>query len=95
MTKPSQSGRPACGLLLSSTRVSVTVSANTQIGMFTQKIQCHDSPLVSSPPSTGPTATATPVVAPKYAKAVPRSLPENAPDSRASAVANMIAPPMP
>ena len=40
-------------------------------------------------------ATATPVVAPKKAKAVPRSLPLNAPDSSASAVANMIAPPIP
>ena len=63
--------------------------------MFTQKIQCQDRPLVSTPPSTGPTATATPVVAPKNANAVPRSLPWNAPDSSASAVANMIAPPMP
>ena len=95
MTKPIQSGRPACGSLLSSTLVSVTASASTQIGMFTQKIQCQDRPLVSTPPSTGPTATATPVVAPKYANAVPRSRPVNAPDSRASAVANMIAPPTP
>ena len=65
MTKPIQSGRPACGSRLSSTRVSVTASARMQIGMFTQKIQCQDRPLVSTPPSTGPTATATPVVAPK------------------------------
>ncbi len=93
--KPIQSGRPAFGSRVSSTLVSVTKIAKTQIGMLTQKIQCHESPLVSTPPSTGPTATATPVVAPKNANAVPRSLPENAPDSSARAVANMIAPPMP
>ena len=69
--------------------------ATTQIGMFTKKIQRQDSPLVSTPPSTGPIATATPVVAPKTPNAVPRSLPWKALASRASAVANMAAPPMP
>src|SRR3954454_12300478 len=95
VTKPSQSGRPAYGLRLSSTLPRVTARARTQMGMFTQKIQCQDRPLVRTPPSTGPTATATPVVAPKNAKAVPRSLPLKAPDSSARAVANMIAPPTP
>ena len=63
--------------------------------MFTKKIHRHDRPLVSTPPSTGPIATATPVVAPNTPNAVPRSLPLNASASSASAVANMAAPPMP
>ena len=50
---------------------------------------------MSTPPSTGPIATATPVVAPKTPNAVPRSLPLKALASSASAVANIAAPPMP
>ena len=69
--------------------------ATTQIGMLTKKIQRHDRPLVSTPPSTGPIATATPVVAPKTPNAVPRSLPLKALASSARAVANIAAPPMP
>ena len=69
--------------------------AARQMGMLTKKIQRHDSPEVSTPPSTGPMATATPVVAPKAPKATPRSRPWNAEAMRASAVANIAAPPMP
>jgi hypothetical protein len=65
------------------------------MGRFTKKIQRQDSPLVSAPPSTGPTATATPVIAPNTPKATPRSRGGKAAASRASDVANMIAPPMP
>ena len=50
----------------------VTPRATRQIGRLTKKIQRHDSPLVSTPPSTGPMATAMPVVAPKAPKATPR-----------------------
>ena len=69
--------------------------ATRQIGMLTKKIHRHDRPLVRTPPSTGPMATATPVVAPKTPNAVPRSLPWNALASRARAVLNIAAPPMP
>ncbi len=69
--------------------------ATRQIGMLTKKIQRQLRPLVSTPPSTGPTATATPVVAPKAPKAMPRSRPLKAVASRARAVANIAAPPMP
>ena len=65
------------------------------MGMLTKKIHCHDRPLVRTPPSTGPTATATPVIDPQMPKAVPRSLPWKASASRAREVANMTAPPMP
>ena len=95
MTKPSQSGRPALGSRDSSTLVIATARATRQIGMLTKKIQRHDNPLVSTPPSTGPIATATPVVAPNAPNAVPRSLPWNAEASSASAVANIAAPPIP
>ena len=93
--KPNQSGRPASGSLDSTTRVSETASATRQIGMLTKKIHRQDRPLVSTPPRTGPIATATPVVAPKIPNAVPRSLPWKALASRANAVANIAAPPMP
>ena len=64
-------------------------------GMLTRKIQRQDSPLVSAPPITGPTATATPVTAPKTPNATPRSRPWKALARIARPVANMIAPPMP
>ena len=63
--------------------------------MLTKKIHRHERPLVSTPPSTGPTATATPVVAPNAPNATPRSRPWNAEAISASAVANIAAPPMP
>ena len=75
MTKPNQSGRPARGSCDSWTRVTAMTIATRQIGMLTKKIQRHERPLVSTPPSTGPTATATPVVAPKAPNATPRSRP--------------------
>jgi hypothetical protein len=34
------------------------------IGTLTQKIQCHDTPWVMAPPTTGPTATARPPMPP-------------------------------
>ena len=95
VTKPSQSGRPARGSCDSRTFHRVTAMATRHSGTLTKKIQRHDSPLVRTPPSTGPIATATPVTAPKAPKATPRSLPRKAPASSARAVANIAAPPMP
>ena len=95
MAKPAQSGRRAPGARDSSTRSRVTISAAMPIGRFTKKIQRQESPLVITPPSTGPTATATPVTAPKTPNAVPRSVGAKAWASSASEVANMIAPPVP
>ena len=95
MTKPNQSGRPARGSCDSRTRVAAIAIATRQIGMLTKKIHRHERPLVSTPPRTGPTATATPVVAPNTPNATPRSRPWNAEAMSASAVANIAAPPMP
>ena len=50
---------------------------------------------MSTPPASGPIATAAPIVAPQMPNAVPRSRPWNSCESSASEVANMIAPPTP
>ena len=65
------------------------------IGMLTRKIQRHESHDVSIPPASGPIATAAPIVAPQSPNAVPRSRPWNSCERSASAVANIIAPPIP
>lgn len=51
--------------------------------------------MVSTPPSSGPMATASPVIVPQIPKATPRSLPRNASASRASETENMMEPPTP
>ena len=63
--------------------------------MLTRKIHRHVSQDVSTPPTSGPIATAAPIVAPQMPNAVPRSLPWNSWESRARAVANIIDPPSP
>ena len=95
MPNPNQSGRPARGSWDSRTRVTAMAIASRQIGTLTKKIQRQEMPLVSTPPRTGPTATATPVVAPNAPNATPRSRPWNAEAISARAVANMAAPPIP
>ena len=70
-------------------------TAAIPIGTFTKKIHRQDRPEVSTPPSSGPIATARPVTAPQTPNAVPRSLPRKASASSASDTANMIAPPTP
>ena len=65
------------------------------IGALTKKIHRQDRPEVSTPPSSGPMATARPVTAPQAPNAMPRSRPRKASASSASDTANMIAPPAP
>ena len=79
----------------SGTRATVMAAVSRPIGTFTRKIHSQPSPSVSTPPTSGPTATAKPVVAPQMPKAVPRSCGANSWAIRASEVANIIAPPMP
>jgi hypothetical protein len=93
--KPIQSGRRAAASRDSSIRSSVAATAAMPIGTLTKKIQRQPRPLVITPPSTGPIATAIPVTAPKTPNATPRSAPRNACAISASEVENMIAPPMP
>jgi hypothetical protein len=94
-TKPAQSGRAPCRSRDSATLARVSVSAATPTGRLTRKIQRHDNPDTSAPPSTGPIATATPVTAPQIPNAAPRSRPRKALASRANETANITAPPMP
>jgi hypothetical protein len=93
--KPAQSGRLACGARDSATLYTLMITAAMPIGALTKKIHRQDRPSVSSPPSSGPMATASPVTAPHTPNATPRSLPRKASASSASATANMIAPPAP
>ena len=75
VTRPAQSTLPARGLRDSSTWASVSQITPTPIGMFTKKMASQPMPSVSTPPASGPTATAAPVTAPQTPKAVPRSRP--------------------
>ena len=74
-TVPGTSRPPASGSLDSSTRASVSATAAIPIGTLTKKIASQPMPSVSTPPTSGPTATAAPVVAPQRPNAVPRSRP--------------------
>ena len=60
-TKPSQSGPLACGARDSATCSAAMTTAATPNGTFTKKIQRQDRPVVSTPPASGPIATARPV----------------------------------
>jgi hypothetical protein len=51
------------------------MTAAIPIGAFTKKIHRQERPEVSTPPSSGPMATARPVTAPQTPNAMPRSLP--------------------
>ena len=95
VTRPGGSRRACSGSFDSCSFAEPRMTAPTPIGMLTRKIQRHDSQEVSMPPASGPTATAAPIVAPQMPNAVPRSRPWNSCDRRASAVANISAPPRP
>ena len=41
-------------------------------GTFSQKMYCHDQPLVTAPPTSGPMAMATPPMAPQIPRAAVR-----------------------
>ena len=95
VSSPGQSSRPPLGACDSSTFASVIAIAPMPIGTLTRKIASQPMPSVSTPPTSGPTATEAPVTAPQTPNAVPRSRPWKAEASSASEVANMNAPPMP
>ena len=95
VTSPSGSRRLCSGSLDSRSWRAPKTTATTPIGMLTRKIHRQESHEVSIPPASGPIATAAPITAPQIPNAVPRSRPWNSCDSSASAVANIIAPPIP
>ena len=61
---PSLSTFGARGSLDSSTFARVIQRHHAPIGRLTRKIHCQSRPLVSAPPTSGPTANAPPMVAP-------------------------------
>ena len=75
VTNPGQSSRPLRGSRDSCTRCSVSAIAAIPIGTLTKKIASQPMPSVSTPPTSGPTATDAPVTAPQTPNAVPRSRP--------------------
>ncbi len=92
---PAQSSRSGDGSLDSETRVNVSTSAKIPIGTLMKKIDSQLMPSTSTPPISGPTATAAPVTAPQIPIAVPRWLGGNVAAISARPVANMNAPPTP
>ena len=92
---PATSRRLLPGSLMLTMRVRETARVAIPMGMLTKKIHRQPRPLVSAPPTRGPTATAPPTVAPQAAMAVPRSRPRKSWPMRASEVANIAAPPTP
>jgi hypothetical protein len=73
VTRPAQSMRADGSRSDSGTFARVIAAVAIPIGTFTKKIHSQPMPSVSTPPTSGPTATANPVVAPQSPKAVPRS----------------------
>ena len=65
------------------------------IGTLTQKIQCHDSVSVSTPPATGPSATPAPEIADQMPSAAPRRSAGKAAVIIVSVSGMITAPPMP
>ena len=75
VTVPAQSTAPPCGSRDSATRACVSATAAMPIGRLTKKIASQPMASTSTPPTSGPTATAAPIVAPQIPIAVPRSRP--------------------
>ena len=61
---PGQSMPRECGSRDSSTYVRVIHRQSTPIGRLTRKIHCQSRPLVSTPPTNGPSANEAPMAAP-------------------------------
>jgi hypothetical protein len=57
---------------LSASSRGASSATTTPTGTLTQKIQCHDSALVSSPPAIGPSATPSPEIAAQVPSAAVR-----------------------
>src|SRR3954447_4998109 len=95
VTSPGTSTGCADGERNSSTLARATATPAIPIGTLTKKIDCQLICSVSTPPTSGPMATAAPMVAPQMPNAVPRSGPLNALAMSDSEVANIAAPPTP
>ena len=95
VTRPRPSRRVAPGSVWLRIFVEEIQIVTTPTGTLTMKIQRQPMPLVSAPPTIGPTAAAPPTVAPHDAIALPRAGPWKSWAMRARPVANIAAPPTP
>jgi hypothetical protein len=77
MPRPGRSSR-SYGPWLSSSFVIATGSRAIPIGTFNQKIQCHEIPCVTAPPTMGPAATEMPETPVQMPRARPRRCAGNA-----------------
>ena len=70
-TTPGRSSRPP-GPRLSSSLRSASGTRTRPIGTLSQKIQCHEIPSTTAPPTSGPKAIASPPTPPQAPSASPR-----------------------
>ena len=92
---PTQFGGAIADLAASGTPRQLATSITTPIGTLTRKIADQPKPSVSSPPTSGPTASPAPIAAPHAPSARRRAGPSGSCPTRASALANRAAPPAP
>ena len=83
------------GPWLSFSRRNASGASTSPIGTFSQKIQCHEIPLTTAPPTSGPIATASPPMPPQAPSARPRRAGGTAAERIVSVSGVTIAPPTP
>ena len=79
----------------SARRHRASTNSTIPTGTLIQKIDCHDHPLVTAPPTSGPAATATPPMAPHTPSAWFLRSGRTAAESKVSDSGMMSAPPAP
>ena len=92
--RPLRSSLPA-GPRLSFSRRNASGARTRPIGTLSQKIQCHEIPLTTAPPTSGPIATARPPMPPHAPSARPRLFGGTAAERIVSVSGVTIAPPTP
>ena len=75
--------------------MSASGTRTSPIGTFSQKIQCHEMPSTTAPPTTGPNATARPAIPPHAPSATPRRAGGTAAERIVSVSGMTMAPPRP
>ena len=91
---PGRSSRDA-GPYDSCRRLSASGASTSPIGTLSQKIQCHEMPETTAPPTSGPIATARPLMPPHAPSARPRRSGGTAAERIVSVSGITIAPPSP
>ena len=92
-TRPGRSTRPNGPFV--SARRGTSASSAMPTGTLSQKTQCHEKPLTTAPPTSGPNATARPLMPPHAPRNTPRRS-SGTPAERIVSVSGItIAPPRP